>query len=641
MNAKKNTRKIITKIKQIPRRYLIPAIVGLNLVVSYGVIFMLDKQVTFSYSQITCTRHFSLFPTTQKVVEGGEKYEIRPSKLLSIGQLHLASLSMCFVPKTTPEQGTHRVTMSPLGQTVARKTFIVSVKPPPVARADSFKLPIPISKPLKINLSEADRVFSYYLSVNNKETRCVPSSAATLCDMRKLALIQGTDYDLKLERKYGDESTKAVVERKITTLSATNIVGSSVQPGEIVYSSPSAIDMKFDKEIIDVSPRLTFIKDNKVTEIEQTSKIVGKDLNITLSQTLPRSTDVTLTLDKLEAKDGSSLLADPHTITFAMSGGPKVTGVNTPRVGVPLNAKATVTFDQLLSESQDISKSIIITGGAKLIGKQDNRIMIDLTGVPKCGDFSIKIANDVLSRHNIGNNSAWESSGRMVCHSVETIGYSTQGRAVNAYIFGSGTDSIVYTGAIHGNERSTRLLMERWKDELEANVRSIPQGKTVVVIPQLNPDGVATGSRVNTRNVDLNRNFSTSDWRKDITDVNNRPFAGGGGAEAMSEAETRTISGYIQRLRPSLVLSYHSIGGLVAANQAGNSAARASLYSQLSGYRNTTGQTSTTFEYAVSGTADDWYAEKLGVASVLVELGSHSYHQFPLNQKAMWAMINA
>jgi predicted deacylase len=199
----------------------------------------------------------------------------------------------------------------------------------------------------------------------------------------------------------------------------------------------------------------------------------------------------------------------------------------------------------------------------------------------------------------------------------------------------------MFTGAIHGNEVSTRSLMNRWVDDLEANARSIPAGRSVIVIPQINPDGVASGTRTNGRNVDLNRNFGTSDWKTDITDVNNRPFPGGGGSGPMSEPETQAIASFVSRMRPSLVLSYHSIGGLLAANQYGRSNALASTYSQLSGYRNTTGQTGDTFEYSISGTADDYYGERLGIGSILIELGSHTNAQFNLNQKAMWAMVNS
>ncbi len=182
--------------------------------------------------------------------------------------------------------------------------------------------------------------------------------------------------------------------------------------------------------------------------------------------------------------------------------------------------------------------------------------------------------------------------------------------------------------------------MDRWIQDLEANARNIPADKTIVVVPQINPDGVAVGTRVNGRNVDLNRNFATNDWQSDVTDVNNNPFPGGGGPAPMSEPETNAIASLVQQLHPVVVLSYHSIGGVVAGNLAGGSSGYASTYSQLSGYGNVTGQTGDVFEYAVSGTADDWYAQSLGVPSVLIELSSSSYHQFDRNQKAMWAMVN-
>lgn len=209
---------------------------------------------------------------------------------------------------------------------------------------------------------------------------------------------------------------------------------------------------------------------------------------------------------------------------------------------------------------------------------------------------------------------------------------------MNAYYFGNGGTTVMYTGAIHGNEYSTYALMQAWIQELEANARSIPKNKTIVVVPQVNPDGFASGSRYNARNVDLNRNFATGDWRKDITTVNNTPFKGGGGKVAMSEKETQALAGFASRTRPALILSYHSIGGVVAANQAGRSSALAAQYASQAGYANVTGNSDNTFEYSVTGTADDWYAQKLGVPSILIELASHSYHEFDRNRAAMWAM---
>jgi protein MpaA len=182
--------------------------------------------------------------------------------------------------------------------------------------------------------------------------------------------------------------------------------------------------------------------------------------------------------------------------------------------------------------------------------------------------------------------------------------------------------------------------MQQWINDLEVKAKSIPANKTLVVIPQINPDGVSSGIRVNARNVDLNRNFATVDWQKDITTVNNKPFLGGGGESPMSETETQVISSFVSRLRPRLILSYHSVGGVLVANQAGDSSSLINIYSQRSGYQNATGSTDT-FDYSISGTADDWYAQRLGVPSIIIELSSSTYHQFERNQSAMWAMANS
>src|SRR5690606_21354989 len=106
-------------------------------------------------------------------------------------------------------------------------------------------------------------------------------------------------------------------------------------------------------------------------------------------------------------------------------------------------------------------------------------------------------------------------------------------------------------------------LMERWIQELDANPGRIPADKRIIIVPAINPDGVAAGARVNARNVDLNRNFATGDWLKDIQHTNGSAFPGGGGEAPMSEPEVQAIANFVAHMRPALVLSYHSIGGMV------------------------------------------------------------------------------
>jgi hypothetical protein len=626
------------KIKNLPRKYTISAAVFISVFMLYGIIFFTPKHVTFSYAEVPCVNQLTLLPDLHKSTD--TMYEVRPAGSIKIGPLAVAARKMCFLPTQPPVEGVIKVSTAPFGGWVMRKTFAITADSPPAIDTSVFKNPVPASRPLRIPLGSTDRLFQYSLQVRKKtQVKCSAEDAAMSCDVGRLKLTQGKPYDVKIIRQFGGQrQAETVAKEKLTTLPATRVTETSIKPGEVVYTKPKVVNLAFDKKIAAIDHTLYRLEDgDKRTPIKTTIVIDGGKVQIKAAKDLPRSAKFELIVGVVQATDGSGL-EEPYVLSFETSGGPRVTGINVGSTGIPVGATATITFDQPLSEEQDIGEAISVSGGAVVSGRDERQVYISLAGVPKCGDFAIRINNDLQSNYGVTGNTAWEHSGRMICHTVSTIGYSHQGRPINAYYFGGGAISIVYTGAIHGSEISSRDLMHQWIDYLEANARSIPSDKTVVVVPQINPDGVASGSRVNARNVDLNRNFATSDWQKDVTTVDSQPFPGGGGEMPMSEPETQAIAALIQQLRPALVLSYHSIGGLIIGNQAGFSSSKAATYSQLSGYYNATGQ-SNPFEYSASGTADDWYAQKLGVPSLLIELGSHTYHQFGRNQSAMWTML--
>jgi predicted deacylase len=209
---------------------------------------------------------------------------------------------------------------------------------------------------------------------------------------------------------------------------------------------------------------------------------------------------------------------------------------------------------------------------------------------------------------------------------------------MQAYTFGSGGKAILFTGTIHGNELSAKYLMEAWIRELDAN--TVPSGRRIVVVPVINPDGVAAGSRYNSRGVDLNRNYDTSDWEKNVETVNGDPKPGGGGKSPGSEKETKAMMALTQQLQPALTMSYHSSAAYAIGNTCGDSRSLAAKYSELTGYRNMTG-VSGAFSYQITGTYDDWICERLGLASVLVELATSYDAEFGRNQAALWAMARS
>jgi predicted deacylase len=638
MKITQTLKSFCTAVWALPKRYTIPATVFVIGGILYVAAFVLEKPVIFSYAEPTCINRLTLLPRIHTSPTTAD-YTARPAGLVMLGSWPIAARSICLTPTRAPEPGISKASLAPYGGLFARQTFAVQVTAPVVADTKAFTEPIPVSKPLALTLSGSDTVFSYVLKIADKQTDCTPKEMTLSCDVEKLSLAQSQSYSAKLSRQFNGKEVATVVSKDIKTLSATTLIDSSIKVNEIVYAKPTEIAVVSDKKLVNVDATLYRLDGTARTEVSATTAVTDTGFTMKIAEELPRSSDYELITKKVEAVDGSGLV-QAHSLAFKTSGGPKVTGVNVGATGVPMNSTVVITFDQALAEKQDITKFVSLSGGASLLGKQGNQLLISTGGVPKCGDFSIKLTNDFQSQFDISGHSAWSYGGRTTCHTIGTIGTSAQGRAINAYYFGSGATTIIYTGAIHGSESSTKSLMDRWIQDLEAKARTIPAHLTVVVVPTVNPDGYARGSRVNANNVDLNRNFATSDWQKDITTVNNQPFPGGGGASAMSEPETKTIAALAQRLHPKVILSYHSIGSMVAANQSGASTGLAAVYAQLSGYRNITGQSDSNFEYSISGTADDWYAQ-MGIPSVLVELGSHSYHQFERNQSAMWAMINA
>jgi len=182
--------------------------------------------------------------------------------------------------------------------------------------------------------------------------------------------------------------------------------------------------------------------------------------------------------------------------------------------------------------------------------------------------------------------------------------------------------------------------MSAWVNEIEANPQNIPGGVRIVIIPSVNPDGVAANTRNNANNIDLNRNFNVSDWSSDVQTVSGAPFPGGGGPAPESEPETKALVAFTRELSPSLTLSYHSAAAYVIANTCGNSLSLATTYASLTGYSNVTG-VSSAFGYQITGTYDDWICEKLGLASVLIELTTNTNAEFSRNKAAMWAMARS
>jgi murein peptide amidase A len=184
------------------------------------------------------------------------------------------------------------------------------------------------------------------------------------------------------------------------------------------------------------------------------------------------------------------------------------------------------------------------------------------------------------------------------------LGRSERGRLIVAIHTGNPTGvPVLVVGCIHGTECAGTAIaraLERVDTDLD-----------LWVIPNLNPDGFAAGTRQDGRGVDLNRNWS-SQWPGggrpwDTYYAGPRPF---------SERETRIARRLILGIRPQVTIWFHQHMDLVWAWGQSSDAGR--LYARAAGmrfYRH----------HWLDGTAPNWQNHHLAfTASFVVELPAGS-----------------
>jgi len=607
--------------------------VGVFLVLLYSAVFFIPKQVQFNYAGDTCVGQFTLFPDVHRATNTNT-FNVRFEDKAKIGSFPLVSTKTCFVPTIEPSKGEVTVGTAPFGGLIARKNFVVSVSAPPVANTKILDKPLAVSRPLIMPLSHSDAVFSYRVEAEGQEASCTGEDKSIACDIPALELEQGKEYRLGLTRQFRGSKKRTLVEKEIETLRAVTIKKASLRHKQTVYDKPNKFVFTADKSLARASVSLKMLG-KKPEYITADAKVSDKTLTVEFSEQLPRETKYQLVLQNVEAKDGSTLI-EPEKINFTTSGGPKVTGINIGRSRVDSSALVSIQFDQKLSGNFDASKYIGLTGGSAIVTRHTSSVSVSLQNLPRCKAFSVNVASGLPSKYGIKAKSAWSYSSRTLCHTVMTYGTSLQGRPLNAYIFGSAGPVTMYAGAIHGNEASSNGLMKAWIEELENNPSKIGN-RRIVVIPNINPDGLAANTRNNSRDVNLSRNFPTDNWTKDINDTDGHN-KGGGGTKPLSEPEAKALAAITQQYRPRLLLSFHAIGSLVVGDLGGYSASYAAKYASMVGYKNATGEGGT-FDYDITGAYEDWSYRNEGIPSMVIELGSYGYYSIDHHRGALWAML--
>lgn len=133
---------------------------------------------------------------------------------------------------------------------------------------------------------------------------------------------------------------------------------------------------------------------------------------------------------------------------------------------------------------------------------------------------------------------------------VLEIGRSVSGRIISATLNGDAKKYVLVLAGIHGDEPSSVVLAQALASSLEG--APIPSNISVVIVSRVNPDGLTSGTRVNARGVDINRNFPTKSWQPDASGKRYYP-----GKEPASEPETQAIIRLIRKFPPGLLITIH------------------------------------------------------------------------------------
>jgi len=620
------------------RGLLISAAVGL--ILSYGAVYLIPSQVKFAYAGSSCTRYFSLFPGLHKQsFREDVRFKINTEGRIHVGSMPIAATSLCVTPVAAPQEGNVQLSSAPFGGWLFRKQIAVQIPKTPTVNIAALTKPVPVTKPLNMVLDQPDNTFDYSINVEKSSSSCEVTNKMLECNLEPLKLKQGKNYTFELTRQFANTAAVKVASKEAKTLEAIKILNISVQPGEVVYSKPKEFTFTADKSIKSAEIKLEKIDGAKSSLIDSTSQVQDKKLTLSVSEELSRDADYKVTLSRMDAADGSALV-EPNSTSFKVSGGPKFMSISTPNTGVGLSDRIAVTFDQELSAAQDVNKIAQISGANALISKQGNQVIFQLQGAAKCADITLTIQKGFLSKYDIQSETTWTHKFRTVCHTISTIGYSREGRAIPAYYFGNGAQTVLYMGAIHGNEKSSKYIMDSWIEDLETNARDIPADRQVVVVPLVNPDGFYSYGRHNAKNVNLNRNFPSHNWVSDIDLASGEVLVDGGGESPLSEPEAQAIASLTGALTPRIVATYHSQGSLVNSNDVGIAGSAGLRYAATTGYRFISNdQTLEIFDAKlITGTYEDWLI-KQGIPAILMELNTNYGSHFSQNKAAMWALL--
>lgn len=132
---------------------------------------------------------------------------------------------------------------------------------------------------------------------------------------------------------------------------------------------------------------------------------------------------------------------------------------------------------------------------------------------------------------------------------------------------------VLIIGGVHGDEPEgvvgARGLLEVFRQNYNLDLN-------IVIVPELNPEGVLLKTRGNSNKVDLNRNLPTKDWTSVAATERYYP-----GPTALSEKENQALVTWLKENKTDFIISLHSWKPMLNTN--GN-VPEAKVIAQHTGY---------------------------------------------------------
>lgn len=189
-------------------------------------------------------------------------------------------------------------------------------------------------------------------------------------------------------------------------------------------------------------------------------------------------------------------------------------------------------------------------------------------------------------------------------------GRSAEGRPIRKLVVGHGRSVTLIFGAFHGDEPESADLARRFAEYVWSNPAKV-NPMAVVVVPEVNPDGLARGTRANANGVDINRNVAVSNWMPRKRRTGTFP-----GEIPNSEPESRVVMRLIERYRPDVVVSIHSIrSGKECVNYDGPARDLAEKMSRHCGY-----PAKASIGYPTPGSFGTYSGKELNIPTITLEL---------------------